>query len=560
VLTIFITCTPTPSSTDNENVLINNKNNNSLYQAHVAFAGGGYRAHSGHAGWTIGLLNKGSRSLDNAFSNVNTLSSNSGGSWFSTMLMYSVPFINQIQNANADSTWAKSGWLGHQETLYNNAPCHLLSGDAFTACVAEWYASDRQHTLGVAHWYDVVHKLVFNKYPITQKLGDPLSTWASKKSLLLAGSLLTSQVVLNKNYNLDNNYYQACLPPHKVTTYKRQGSYCYTTGTRVLPIVSPVTFYRIPKGLGITPPAFLPEVKANTHAPYLSMEYVSDDWHGNFPVVPQKIYNPVSTDLVHVIDAAAASSAALGFEASKNISGSFDSSYVAEDLALSFQLTDSVKYFKPGDMGIKNLATNKIVRIADGGPVDNSGVAQLVSHLQKNKPTRGINIIAFDNVTSVYNNSRITVPVGIDIANLFGFGTCENFGTDRFCSESGCSGTCLPTTSLKIFVSDSLKVNRPNWIKHKDTTHYVVYTKYSFKTVKNDSYDIAGGTEGTLHAFTCMWKNADTTPENKGKSKYKIKTTDQDFKAYSEMINFIGSSLHDNNSEGLNMLEKAFGL
>ena len=59
---------------------------------HVAFAGGGWRAHTGHAGWTMSLLEDGAYTLDQVFGNVQTLSSNSGGTWFMNMLAYSAAF------------------------------------------------------------------------------------------------------------------------------------------------------------------------------------------------------------------------------------------------------------------------------------------------------------------------------------------------------------------------------------------------------------------------------------------------------------------------------------
>jgi hypothetical protein len=53
----------------------------------------------------MALLNNGNKTLDEVFTNVGTISSNSGGSWFSTMPMYSDDFINAIEAANAINNW-----------------------------------------------------------------------------------------------------------------------------------------------------------------------------------------------------------------------------------------------------------------------------------------------------------------------------------------------------------------------------------------------------------------------------------------------------------------------
>ncbi len=96
------------------------------YSVHVAFAGGGWRAHSAHAGWTMSLLNGGSNNLKDVFTHVGTVSSNSGGSWFSTMLVYSDSFVTAIEAQDAIHTWPNSGksatgWLGQQQYLFDQA-------------------------------------------------------------------------------------------------------------------------------------------------------------------------------------------------------------------------------------------------------------------------------------------------------------------------------------------------------------------------------------------------------------------------------------------------------
>ena len=184
----------------------------SPYSVHVAFSGGGWRAHTGHAGWTLSLLDGGTKTLQDVFTHVGTVSSNSGGSWFSTMLMYSADFVTAIEAPNAVNTWAVSGkdstgWLGQQQYLFDQADCHSLSGDKFTACVFEYYTGG-----SATYWDKVVKDLVFTDYPITEPLSGTRQTWAEDKPLLLAATMLTTEAVLGEKDG-DKQYYQACLSP-----------------------------------------------------------------------------------------------------------------------------------------------------------------------------------------------------------------------------------------------------------------------------------------------------------------------------------------------------------
>ena len=96
-------------------------------KSHIAFAGGGWRAHSAHAGWVIAALNESDNKLARAFTNIGAISSNSGGSWFNTMLAYSDEFVEAIESPEAFQNWARAdkaatGWLGQQEYVFNQAP------------------------------------------------------------------------------------------------------------------------------------------------------------------------------------------------------------------------------------------------------------------------------------------------------------------------------------------------------------------------------------------------------------------------------------------------------
>lgn len=75
----------------------------------VAFAGGGFRAHSIHTGIVSALI-KG-KGLQGLFKNVDHLSSNSGGSWFAAQLLHSSKFNKMIEDISASKSFAGEEYM-----------------------------------------------------------------------------------------------------------------------------------------------------------------------------------------------------------------------------------------------------------------------------------------------------------------------------------------------------------------------------------------------------------------------------------------------------------------
>ncbi len=526
------------------------------YSVHLAFSGGGWRAHTGHAGWTLSLLESGSQKLKDVFANVGTVSSNSGGSWFSTMLMYSADFVEAMEAANAINTWPvagkdATGWLGQQQYLFDQASCHSLSGDEFVACVFAYYTDNNE-----TYWHKVVEDLVFMEYPITLPLNGERQPWGESKPLLLAATMLTTEAVLGEKDG-DKQYYQACLSPSTPVLNGDSGASC-SDGTGTAPDVTPVTFSSMPSGSTFTAPSFLPAAGAGSNGPRFNLGYTENAWTSP-ATASATIENPLASDVVPVVTAAAASSAAAGFAASGVVSGDWEESYLASDAALNFQLAGSMQHVVANGMTVEALAAAKIVQIADGGPVDNSGVAQLVSFLQLNKEADGFNIVAFDNVQELYTPGGSAANVGIDIAYLFGQGLWQG---NQFCSGAKGSGTCVTVPDLQIFEADPLtSPPEVTWSAAAsdngppNLVHELIYTKYTVTTRDNPTLGVTAGTTGTLHAFTCAWSDADTFPQNK--------TQDGDFKTYTDMFNFINVGLQNSDGKGetgLKHLRDALGL
>jgi hypothetical protein len=529
----------------------------SPYSVHVAFSGGGWRAHSAHAGWILSLLEGGSKKLEDVFAHVGTVSSNSGGSWFSTMLMYSNDFVTAIEAKNAINTWAvtgkgATGWLGQQQYLFDQADCHSLSGDKFTACVFGYYSGD-----DATYWHKVVEDLVFADYPIAVPLSGKRQTWAEDKPLLLAATMLTTEAVLGEEGG-DKQYYQACLSPSTPVLNGDSGASCSDGTGATTPDVTPVTFSSMPSGSTFTAPPFLPAAGAGTNGLHFNLGYTENAFSSP-ATVRTTIENPLANDLVPVMTAAAASSAAAGFAASGVVSGDWEESYQASDEAVNFQLAGNLHHVVADGMKVNALAAAKIVQIADGGPVDNSGVAQLVSFLQLNNEADGFNIVAFDNVQELYTPGGNAANVGIDIAYLFGEGLWQG---NQVCAGANGSGPCITVPNLQIFELHPLTSSHDlTWCAAaKDNSppklvHELIYTKYTVTTTDNPTLGVTAGTTGTLHAFTCAWSDADTSPQDN--------TQDGDFKTYADMLSFINVGLQHIDAKGqtgLKYLHDALGL
>lgn len=519
-------------------------------EVQVAFAGGGWRAHTGHAGWIISLLENGGNtrlSLDQAFSQVSTIGSNSGGSWFNTMMAISPQFAKDIEAEGGISYWGTRGWLGQQYSLFSTTTAcdHIYDfWYGYTLCVLD------HHDNNSRNWSSIVENIIYKNYPIGRTtLGGLRNPWAKDKTLLIAASLLTSNVVLNKQVNdfeTNYRYYEACHTPSNPVMGKhfKESAYCENTTSRFHE-VTPVTFTGKPLGSTKTSSPFLPTL---SDGEVFNMGYAKDVLiYGSKPAYSQ-LSQPTDNDNVPAILAATASSAALGFLSyvrKDDIKWWWNEAYDSRNLAPSFSLNGSVQFADPSNLTNQELSDQKIVRIADGGPVDNSGVAQIVKYFQMNNPTGKFNIVAFDNVTSAFPINRYN-SIGVDLANLFGKGLCGK-NENKFCFV-GCGIKevlgCVDVPELQIFDASSLYNTSETW----DTTINgieLIYTKYEVITTENSNFGIAANTSGTLHAFTCVAPKAGTVP------------TSKNFDGYYDMLSGINLGLKANKNKGLNYLKAA---
>ncbi len=540
---------------------------------YVALSGGGWRTHTAHAGWTIGLLDNQAmgpqQTLDQIFTNVLAVSSNSGGSWFNMMLAFSDDFRKQIESKNAASTYLmdSSGYFLSEKMTIQSFPetdeCDLWSSwpQIFFLCVVG-------EGIGAPlDWDALIRNVVFEPFSMSSRLtgttlgGGPHQAWANGKALLVAATMLTNEVVLTGS-NLGDKYYYSA------------------PNLGVLNVV-PATFSNL------TPPAgpnFLPSAPA----PF-DLTYSNTVWLGHPPRATAKgNHGNLDSSTIDVITAAAASSAAAGFVASRGINennGSFlkdvplsdwEIAFEADELALFFNLPDptdpKARLTRSSTAPQSNDQTNasqRFVQIADGGPLDNSGVAQIVSfHQKKNGAPTPFTIVTFDNVQEIYTpnrSGRSFSPVGIDIAALFGAGFTDlGDKKEGFCTAASkpSKGFCItvvdrsatPLVSPQVFDTAGIGVDA-TWTYTIDAQHQLIYTRYSVTTVDSPLMGVRSGWTGTMHAFTCQWADAGTTPWTTSKNG---KLGDEDWKAYAAMFEAIQTGLKTKG--GLKHLRAALGL
>lgn len=536
-------------------------------ETYVAFAGGGWRAHTGHSAWMVGLLDNdagaGYTSLDTAFKNVSGISSNSGGSWFNVMLSYSDNFRAGLEKPYAGTQYLTdaSAYYANEKALYNN----LSTVDLSPLCKL---SNDFSNMLAMAcltdlNWDNLVEDIVFGPLNLADDLDnvtmDGPQAWGARKTIALAATALSGEVVLAENGFFED--YQ---------------KFYYDAPNMGPLLVTPVTFAGKAQSWHPTP-RFFPGGSGSFDLGYSdTASWDSELAEGNL--------RTVEGGSINVVNAAAGSSAAIGFLSSKAINdqnkaaladvrllvSDWEISYDARHLSVYFNLPNP----KTGANAVTRSvitpkadshlnATGRFIKIGDGGALDNSGVAHSVLiHQQKYHPSTPFEIIAFDNVQRTYSYTPTALEagatpatlinqVGIDIAFLFGRGDTIVPGTTNtgMCMDSYCVTTNNGTVSQQIFDATALN-NPPVWRWTSGGTYNsapceLIYTPYDVTTLENEMMGIKGGYTGTLHSFTANCPSAKTAPFKK-----------DEWAAYEDMFNAIQTGL--DSGGGLAYLRAAF--
>jgi hypothetical protein len=461
---------------------------------HTAFSGGGWRAHTAQAAWMMGMLDAADSDLDGVLSNVRSMSANSGGSWFLSHMAHSEPFRSSLEEDNAKNNYMTTGYLGQLKPLIPDIEAGCPGNPLGSIC-EKWFALRALVALTGGwtslNWSDIVRDLVYGPFDMNIELADvPMSgvreAWAGDKTLIVAAAMLTEGVVLNQTgIQFEKNMYRAeaalsdVIPPQNMVT--------------------PAFFAGVGTS-GHEAPAFF-------SAGPMYARYSSNQWGWAGGPGPAVSVTPLDADAL-VMSATTASSAAAAAGASADAVAKVSAGYPIPltSAEIAYLLSDTAPAFDMGtapmelvrqpqseDLGNwQQLEKLPLVRMADGGYIDNTAVAYVLKHIQTNDLDDGFNIVAFVNTdTTQPNPAGAKIP--LDFAQLFGEGSGE------MCA----GGVCLETIDQQVFDSTPLDEVEATWTYEPGGVDVELsYIVFPVVTVYNPSFGIEGGSFGTVHLFT----------------------------------------------------------
>ncbi len=610
----------------------------------VAFSGGGYHALSGAAGWMMGLMARNNNyNLELATSNIRAIGSNSGGSWFMTLGSYSDSFRKELEDPSAPTNFtSESGYMGKvwkyldsnilspagpcDEWQHDQALCRAIRGILKPLFPKEEGFLDFLLS-GGGQWQKVVESAVFGKGTLDRgknnwiyfdevklkTLSSDRQDWMKNKDWLLAGTFLTDSPSLTYTSKKPK---QVRLPYVGETTINLYADVQTVQGT-------PSSEQSIPSG-GVPMMLAAKGTVAIDLFPAGDMNLDYDIWLNEAPSnskIPASIKNQdVHTSVLNLnaMHAAGISSAAGGgfidIEIMKKQGLVLSALFAAlelENINAQTEITTALNGFAPAyqfynptlgstmnfvadvhnqfiesqhesaDTLTQTLASNKVVRLADGGFVDNTAVAQMLRYLQDTNGGTipdGFNIVAFDDFPvdqAEFMDAKF--PTGTDAAALFGLDNC----TKKKCTmvesspgnrTAGLLGLQYTGPSTQIFdcnhyfqQNDSAKgINKCDakpltsklfWMPAKTITCTkekdeipLLYARYDDLSVNPDLpgskvYGLNKSTaKGTLHVFSILGKAAFVVPRNK-----------ESFDCYTTMINNIVNEVKKTSTGSCNL-------
>lgn len=509
-----------------------------------------------------------------------------------SLASYSPTFVNGLKAGAKDPATFTSdaGYMGQSwKLLENKEPCTLfdVKGCAKfseTLALAGFQGLANLLLAGKGQWQDSIEKDVFfrevtdSRFPYFSELGksklsDDPHSWATGKEWILAGTFLTES-------------------PALTYTVKNKSTY---VGIQTLKGSNKSWPDYVPGGVpvmmtGDSGTNFLPNGDIT-----LTYTSLADTKIQNPTQVTNKDMNSVIKDMKVIHAAGISSAAGGGFIDIPNLEGKFGKDGGPQVATALNGFAPAYQMDKAGDPAMhylgpvrntfdstaipelsSDLQRNKVVRMADGGFMDNTAVAQMLRHLQdesgKSEVPSGFNIVAFDDFpdtqTKWSNDDKTPMPTGNDIASLFGFVGCTGLvkSVHKECHirksgqkvhTSGLLGFKFTGTSPQVFSCDGYFENDDSkgctipdtkklfWqATEKDekitcgtfsNQQPLTYAKYEV-TVRDDLPGSKlwglktpyGGAKGTLHVFSILGKGAPVVPNNKG-----------DMTCYAEMVDKI---------------------
>ncbi len=545
-----------------------------LQDRYLALSGGGFDAHSAHAGWLSGGMDGLAASgrdhdIDQLLGNVRALASSSGGSWFSSMLGYSEAFRSQFESSAARDAYNTSGYNGQLRQifagLFNEDGTPRLTPEAqnllddiestLTTTVADtlkavgvtldltplidtvrFVAAMTDNTVSQSglSWRGFVDNYVYRPLGLTRELdGITLASarnpWASDVDVLIGGVMQTSPVVLGSvGSGLTTEYGKVSALP---------------------------TAPAVPSQLHFTPISLISKAPAQPDGtPVASALFTAGPFQSTYRNLRlgrrKVIQTPIPSSLsntLSLIDATTVSSASVGVAAGLE-SLAMGLGVQASLSELLTPLSDQLRRFAPvasissaGVLGplpplppnsrtLETAAQLGAVRLADSGYVDNSSVGYLLRQIQDVKGTSAPFSITLlmnstekpDPITGVHNRVRVgpddstlsTFGVTSEVANLFG----QSKGDGSLDGDAIAMALIpiLDVPSAQLF-NEAAWYGRtaPDWSYNQGSIS-LSYHNLDVTTVENRTFGVKGGQSGELHVFTAFNTDSFAAPLNFG--------------------------------------------
>jgi hypothetical protein len=522
-------------------------------KVYLSLSGGGWHAHTTHVAWVMGALDGmasdgKSRTLEALTEHVDAISSNSGGSWFLSMLAFADNFKTQVETYAALEYYS-SGWLGQQKDIFINDYNKNNKGVTDTSkMLKDWVASAQNCIFKPFNLYETLNATT---------LDDEHLSWAKDKALVFATSLGTGRIIDSGSY--DESGVVLNYPGYYPNTYllntTRPGVYAQVAATPVL-LTS------------------LGDSGQEKSAPFLAGDFTLT--YSNTQSDPSGITNDYDADVqqskLSIFDAATCSSAAFGYAANASeplgdlVSGAGPGS------AVPMQITENVIELVQREISdeatLEDVATANYMRFFDGGYVDNTSVAYMMKHLQENGLDNNFKIVLFMNDTGGSSEDTKNQDFSIDssVAKLFGeFDTNESFQTVQLMHNFGAwlVGLSPDVMSPDIFDGASWDSIHNIYDGHKDAqigdgAHpkkiYMQYRVYNVTTKENSTLGIKAGSKGELHVFTNYMPAATPMPGQPTGPNF-----EDSFNMYNAMLETVRTGFGGNNwsdlKSALNLIE-----
>ena len=513
-------------------------------EIYLSFSGGGYHAQTAGAGWVMAVTDRIDGDVDGMMENVGAISSISGGTWFITLLAYSGTYLESLQAPDASSTYATSGsdsyfaavmnrtsppglgvvGIGQEEKDIREFLDSLNKPGSSLPLELDWqeFVDDNVYLKDDGAW-----NLYAELKSETLDGPDSRNSWAESIPLLFTGSLLTQQPALSRH---------ALLGANTLTVAYPSMSEHYSNG--IPPTAAPLILAGMGSSSLDTPP-LLPGSGS------------SSDLEATYSVFPTQESSPARYP-------AAAPQGGLGVLQAGSISsaagGNFVDIPVMEEflnklepdarlrdftaLEISMSLIGLAPAYKMGSPMTEitlpdlpnnpaDLASDKVVRLADGGITDTSSVASIMTLLATNDLDDGFNLLFFDNRPGgfLYSNDSSTADpnytfyTGAGVATLFGFKQTWD-KSDKY-SQTNCDFEifCYDGVLPHVFNNEPSPGDYVYWEKDADDRLAPVippvlvetargsehcnsranYLRYEVTTIDNPLFNVKGGKKGTLH-------------------------------------------------------------